>query len=282
MREGGDVFPIKAGQLHHSHHHGHAPQQPLVLDPVSALDGSVNKIKPSQQIPITTFWNYVEPFFKPIAEADLKALQEAPPMDPAPYIIPPLGRHYREQWADEDRQLMGASGGSGAGTGVTESGKKASKPKKGSAAAAAAAAAEDVVSFPPELLCRPLTEKLMAAMIEDDETTGGQSATIASAATAPASTAAATEVNSDADEGSTMDREPSLIESCEEMYDMEERLKRELRFIGLLPDEEVGTTFYLLTYDAHECIFFCSLRGSTTRPMKSAWSCGDCSTTCAR
>ena len=252
MREGGDVFPIKAGQLHHHHHHphhGHAAQQPLVLDPVSALDGSVNKIKPSQQIPITTFWNYVEPFFKPITEADLKALQEAPAMDPAPYIIPPLGRHYREQWLDEDKQLMGAGVG-GAGTGVTESAKKASKPKKGSAAAAAAAAAEDVVSFPPELLCRPLTEKLMAAMIEDDEN-GGQSATIASA-TAPASTAAATEVNSDADEGSTMDREPSLIESCEEMYDMEERLKRELRFIGLLPDEEVRTSLCFSTYGANE------------------------------
>lgn len=32
------------------------------------------KIKPSQQIPNSTFWNYVDAFFKPITEDDVQVL----------------------------------------------------------------------------------------------------------------------------------------------------------------------------------------------------------------
>lgn len=201
MRDGGDVF-VKASS-----------QAPLILDPVSALDGSVNKIKPSQQIPVTSFWNYVDSFFKNLSENDLKTLEEASVTDPTPYIIPPLGKPFKEQWNDEDV---------GTGSSMDPIGASGKKTKKKTAGGIP----EDVVSLPQELLCRPLTEKLMSALIEDDRNLTSQTA--------------ASEINSEAgDTAMVPEREPSLVQSCEEMYDMEERLKRELRFIGLLPDDKV-------------------------------------------
>ena len=56
------------------------------------------------QIPIVTFWNYVEAFFKPIDEADIKYLDDPTmPVDATAFVIPPLGRRYESQW----RELYG-------------------------------------------------------------------------------------------------------------------------------------------------------------------------------
>ena len=56
------------------------------------------------QVPITTFWNYVEAFFKPIDEADIKYLDDPTmPVDATAFVIPPLGRRYETQW----RELYG-------------------------------------------------------------------------------------------------------------------------------------------------------------------------------
>ena len=56
------------------------------------------------QVPISTFWNYVEAFFKPIDEADIKYLDDPTmPVDATAFVIPPLGRRYETQW----RELYG-------------------------------------------------------------------------------------------------------------------------------------------------------------------------------
>lgn len=60
------------------------------------------KTKVASQAPVNVFWNYVEPFFKPVEESDLRILDDAGRFsDPAPFTIPPLGRHYSEQWREQ-------------------------------------------------------------------------------------------------------------------------------------------------------------------------------------
>lgn len=65
-------------------------------------DLSSIKSKVPNQIPINVFWNYIEPFFKPIDEDDLKYLDDpSHVMDVAPFIIPPLGLHYEKIWFEQ-------------------------------------------------------------------------------------------------------------------------------------------------------------------------------------
>lgn len=65
-------------------------------------DLSAIKSKLPNQIPINVFWNYIEPFFKPIDEDDLKYLDDpSHVMDVAPFVIPPLGLHYEKIWYEQ-------------------------------------------------------------------------------------------------------------------------------------------------------------------------------------
>ena len=59
------------------------------------------KPKVPNQIPVAVFWNYVEGFFKNIEESDAKYLDDpAKVFDSTPFTIPPLGRHYTDQWRE--------------------------------------------------------------------------------------------------------------------------------------------------------------------------------------
>ena len=65
-------------------------------------DLSAIKSKVPNQIPINVFWNYIEPFFKPFDEDDLKYLDDpSHVMDVAPFVIPPLGLHYEKLWYEQ-------------------------------------------------------------------------------------------------------------------------------------------------------------------------------------
>ena len=72
------------------------------------------KPKVPNQVPIATFWNYVEQFFKRIDENDLKYLDDPTRIiDPTPFTIPPLGKHYLEQWRDQYGYHVNSFGGAG-------------------------------------------------------------------------------------------------------------------------------------------------------------------------
>ncbi|KAI3629517.1 hypothetical protein MIR68_012532 [Amoeboaphelidium protococcarum] len=73
---------------------------------VAYSDQPPPKLKPSQQTPSNTFWNYVEQFFKLITEQDVQNLYLASQDDVSAFLIPPLGRHYREVWADGDNAML--------------------------------------------------------------------------------------------------------------------------------------------------------------------------------
>lgn len=71
------------------------------LIPGDPPDDDLSKAKPTNQVAINTFSTYIEPYFRPFSEEDLAFLRERGERD-TPYLIPALGRHYSETWAEED------------------------------------------------------------------------------------------------------------------------------------------------------------------------------------
>ena len=61
-----------------------------------------SKAKAATQIPINVFWNQVEAYFKPIEDGDMKFLCDPSRIiDPSPFIVPPLGKPFQEQWQQQ-------------------------------------------------------------------------------------------------------------------------------------------------------------------------------------
>ncbi|KAF3932787.1 hypothetical protein ABW19_dt0207558 [Dactylella cylindrospora] len=71
------------------------------LLPGDAPDEDFSRAKPNSQIAMNTFAGYIEPYFRPYTEEDLAFLRERGDRV-TPYIIPNLGRPYKEVWDAED------------------------------------------------------------------------------------------------------------------------------------------------------------------------------------
>ncbi|KAI8084359.1 histone acetyltransferases subunit 3-domain-containing protein [Gilbertella persicaria] len=63
------------------------------------------RVKPKDQVQITTFWSTLEPYFRHLTEEDRHFLLEKSDQG-KPFLIPPLGQHYLEKWTEEDQMLM--------------------------------------------------------------------------------------------------------------------------------------------------------------------------------
>lgn len=168
------------------------------------------KIKPSQQIPGTTFWNYVDPHFKLITDDDIVALSNRKQSEAAPFVIPPLGRHYLEQWLEEDKALMPSTDDFV----PPKPEKKPSKKQKSTVPELSPPTSTD--SF-----CGPITERLVSAMMQESD--------------GVIETFEQDDLDSLTTNSFTGQSAHQLVE---EEYNIEERLKRELRYIGLLDDDD--------------------------------------------
>ncbi|KAI9361317.1 histone acetyltransferases subunit 3-domain-containing protein [Pilaira anomala] len=62
------------------------------------------RVKPKDQVPIATFWTAMEPYFRNLTEEDRAFLLEKSD-NSKPFLIPPLGQYYAEQWAEEDQAI---------------------------------------------------------------------------------------------------------------------------------------------------------------------------------
>ncbi|KAI9250910.1 histone acetyltransferases subunit 3-domain-containing protein [Phascolomyces articulosus] len=67
------------------------------------------RVKPKDQVSVLTFWSAMEPYFRQLTEEDRKFLLEKGD-DAKPYLIPPLGRHYIETWAEEEQATVPSRG----------------------------------------------------------------------------------------------------------------------------------------------------------------------------
>ncbi|KAL2918028.1 Transcriptional regulator [Polyrhizophydium stewartii] len=70
------------------------------------LDGDFSMAKaPPNQIPIAQFWSFFEQYYRNMTEDDLRGLLTQGDMI-TPMLLPPLGRHYTQQWHEEDQRLQ--------------------------------------------------------------------------------------------------------------------------------------------------------------------------------
>ncbi|KAJ1981628.1 Transcriptional regulator [Dimargaris cristalligena] len=234
--------------------------------PPRVVDEDFSRVKVTSEVPITTFWTSVEPYFRPLTDNDLLFLQEEAD-NVTPYLTPHLGRHYTQVWAEEDQKLFpnGPPYSTASGTDPTTSlnnphpmTKIKSRPSsRGSKLGSAIPAPLD--SLPPPLLppptivdrppvppegkpihdflnehlvddevgCGPLTDRIVNALIQDK--------IIEPPEDYPDDDGA------DPDLGSVKSESGLGLFSggAVEIAGLEERLARELRYIGLLGDTDV-------------------------------------------
>ncbi|KAI0317478.1 histone acetyltransferases subunit 3-domain-containing protein [Amylostereum chailletii] len=89
------------------------PSRPLPLPPpipgpskITDVTEDFSKAKQPSQTPITTFYTSIEPYLRAIKEEYVGFLEHTGD-EIEPYIMPRLGRHYSEQWEDEDINTYG-------------------------------------------------------------------------------------------------------------------------------------------------------------------------------
>ncbi|KAI5850684.1 histone acetyltransferases subunit 3-domain-containing protein [Tricharina praecox] len=181
-------------------------------------DEDFSKAKPTNQVGITTFNAYIEPYFRPFSEEDLAFLRERGDRL-QPYIIPKLGKHYSEQWAEEDG--AGPSFASPAPPTNSSSNKSANAPR---------GKPEDLSDEQfdkEEVSCGPLLARLLSLYIpEEPEDDSGDTTPV------PKSFAASLhnsgEVNWKIPTGKS------------DYSTLDERVRREMVYVGLLdPSQEL-------------------------------------------
>ncbi|GAA6060535.1 hypothetical protein JCM10212_006899 [Sporobolomyces blumeae] len=239
------------------------PPKPPVVPPVPTpkrqadVSGDFSTAKPGQQIAHSTFTNWTEAYLRPFGEDDL-AFLAAKPEDLTPYVIPPLGKPYLQRWEEEDLDSSHLHASTS-----SSSLKPHAAPSSSSSRYPSPLEIRPVGRVRPEHLNEdamgtehvalgPVSERLMSALAFEEG--------------AKFLYADRSDDDSDGDEeegdgerndvdcegpGTRRDR-VEAVGSCEierdlvpakrvdlDAYDLEERIKRELRFIGLLPDEEI-------------------------------------------
>ncbi|KAF9091515.1 Transcriptional regulator [Mortierella sp. AD031] len=179
-----------------------------------------SKVKVANQIPIQTFWTSMDPYFRPFTESDRNVLEEQPETDQVtPLMIPPLGRHYQEVWAEEDRSLMPFDGYESRRNSVDSI--KEPTPSRNTVYSQPFELTDENIDQ-DEISCGPLTERIICSLISEEVVDAKEFKQDEDARAVSPSPAAAPQSN------------------ARNYAELEERIKRELRYIGLLGNEEIN------------------------------------------
>ncbi|KAJ7144983.1 histone acetyltransferases subunit 3-domain-containing protein [Mycena crocata] len=92
-----------------------APPKPGPSKPTEVTEDFSQTKQPGSQTPFTTFYTSIEPYLRPIREEDIGFLEHTGD-EVEPYVMPKLGRHYLEVWAEQDALAAGVAMPPGAGT----------------------------------------------------------------------------------------------------------------------------------------------------------------------
>ena len=218
--------------------------QDLLPGKIPDTDFSKNK-PPTNQVQFSTFQSYIESYFRPFTNDDLKFLEERniiPPgfektnydPDVSPFIIPRLGRFYADMWAEEDSTLAAKLNSPAIYSNQTD----------GYQAKGSINALTDDKLYTEDVSCGPLSSRLLSAILsnhevetEDDEKKNGgvKSENGPDQTNLLAQDEVATQLNSNEDYRITTD--------ANDYQSIEDRLKRELKYIGIfmnLPTRDDG------------------------------------------
>ncbi|KAF9582172.1 Transcriptional regulator [Lunasporangiospora selenospora] len=174
-----------------------------------------SKVKVANQIPIQTFWASMDPYFRLFTESDRLVLEEEGDQV-TPLLIPPLGKHYLDVWAEEERTLLPFDGSYGSRRNSVDSTKEPSQSRNYVNNTPFELTDENIEQ--EDISCGPLTERIISSLILEDVVDPK-------------------ELKTDEDQP---DPAPIVHQSNPRNYaELEERIKRELRYIGLLGNEEI-------------------------------------------
>lgn len=201
------------------------------LIPGDPPDEDLSKAKPTNQVAINTFSTYIEPYFRPFSEEDVAFLRERGDRL-TPFLIPKLGRHYSEVWAEED--------GGGPTAGYTVSPAPASNPHSNPAANTPRGKPDDLSEDALEredISCGPLLSRLLSTYLPDDSPP----------ASPPDPNAMDLDDQKPHSTPSTSLPQPantwhSLPTLKSDYSTLDERLRREMIFVGLLSPLPTSTT----------------------------------------
>ncbi|EMD34328.1 hypothetical protein CERSUDRAFT_117206 [Gelatoporia subvermispora B] len=137
------------------------PPVPGPSKPIEVMD-DFSKCKPPAQVLATTFYTSIEPYLRSIKEEDVGFLEYTGD-EVEPFVMPKLGRHYSEQWEEEDIALYG-------GPLPSTSALRATGTLPGSSSTAPLPKWEPSTLMETDLLTEerghgPLTERLVSALI---------------------------------------------------------------------------------------------------------------------
>lgn len=193
---------------------------------------------PSNQVQFTTFQTYIESFFRPFTNEDISFVNEKyvlPPgfekglYDPlvSPYLIPKLGAFYADVWSEEDAAL----GSKLSSPAMQRPPLEAYKPK------GEFEELTDDKMLTEDVSCGPLSSRLLSAVLsihESSEEKGDDNDDQNSEASKKEESVLsdslfAEDVATQLDTGDTF----KATSESNDFYSMEERLKRELKYIGI-------------------------------------------------
>ncbi|KAG0169554.1 Transcriptional regulator [Apophysomyces sp. BC1034] len=192
------------------------------------------RVKPKDQVPLLTFWGAIEPYFRSLTEEDREFLMSKGDCT-QPYIIPPLGQHYEEVWAEEDRNLPPTNRTS---TSRQNSYDHASHTADRVKYLGPNIPLTDDYLLSEDLSCGRLAERLLSSLVPEDTVNPSEQS-----------------ADEDDDNEETVESEMmtnhtenefegrTIVELStappDSIMEFEERLKRELRYTGLFGEDDI-------------------------------------------
>lgn len=206
----------------------HSKQKSHYQQPKEEVD--FVRVKPKDQVPIATFWAALEPYFRNLTEEDRAYLLEKAD-NSKPYLIPPLGQYYAEQWAEEDQAL-------GFGMHTRTPSRQNSVDPHHHKLKYLQHEMTDENLLQDDIGSGSLTERLLSSLVAEDLLDPSEVSKNDSDDEEPVTDTDNSNMKQPKHHGRTIAELSS--DPSDEIVSFEERLRRELRYAGLFADDDVS------------------------------------------
>ncbi|KAJ2683588.1 Transcriptional regulator [Coemansia spiralis] len=229
-----------------SEDHSPAPPPKVRHSTGTPVQDDFSRVKVANQVPNHVFWASLEPYFRSVTEDDLAFLESRPDSQES-YAMPRLGKFYARVWAEEEISHFPDHMNNNKTRYAAKHLLSSEEPPRSRPATASFSGTDLVdsdLSYNSVRLA-PLTERLISALVAERLVMNGESWGAHSKHDATSNGIVSghhDEGNSANDSGSEDGddgMEPRQLSSTGDLISLEDRLKRELRYIGILDDDDV-------------------------------------------
>ncbi|OZJ01705.1 hypothetical protein BZG36_05267 [Bifiguratus adelaidae] len=212
------------------------------------------RVKPKDQVPIATYWSSLETYFRPLTEEDRAFLEEKRD-DTDAYTIPPLGTFYLDAWAEDERNILPALEQSRFTSLIHDTSLSGSMSplRSNSVDTVAHRYVPDYRYLAPgekitedhlqsdDISCGQLTERILSSLVNESDDTIVDENDVLVKREPGWDAANGSSDDDDVDEPLTPSNrvDGSLGKGVVDTSTFEDRLRRELQFIGLIGEEDI-------------------------------------------